>query len=79
MSSVLGVAERLCAGGALALCAIARPAGPHRGPADYALLVQERSGQVVNATRRLAVIPKGFHQPMTDFRADARIGATLRR
>jgi len=25
------------------------------------------------------VIPKGFHQPMTDFRADARIGATLRR
>ncbi len=43
------------------------------------LLVQERSGNVVNAARRLAVIPKGFHQPMTDFRADARIGATLRR
>jgi transcriptional regulator with XRE-family HTH domain len=79
VSSVLGVAERLCAGGALALCAIARPASPHRGPADFALLVQERSGQVVNATRRLAVIPKGFHQPMTDFRADAQIGATLRR
>jgi hypothetical protein len=52
---------------------------PDRGPADYVLLIQERSGDVINAARRLAVIPKGFHQPMTDFRADARIGATLRR
>jgi hypothetical protein len=77
--TVLNLTGRLCAGGALALCAIARPASPHRGPADYALLVQERSDRVLNATRRLAVIPKGFHQPMTDFRADARIGATLRR
>jgi len=79
VASVLGTGGRLCAGGALALCAIARPASRHRGPADYALLVQQRSSQVVNATRRLAVIPKGFHQPMTDYRADAQIGATLRR
>ncbi len=79
IGSVLDVESRLCAGGALALCAIARPAGPFRGPADYVLLVQERSGNVLNATRRLAVIPKGFHQPMTDIRADAQIGATLRR
>ena len=78
-ASVLGVAERLCAGGTLALCAIARAPSPYRGPADYVLLIQERSGNVVNAPRRLAVIPKGFHQPMTDSRADARIGATLRR
>jgi hypothetical protein len=78
-ASVLGVAGRLCAGGTLALCAIARPASPYRGPADYVLLIQKRSGDVVNAPRRLAVIPKGFHQPMTDFRSDARIGATLRR
>src|SRR5260370_10004202 len=78
-ASVLGMADRLCAGGTLALCAIARPASPYRGPADYVLLIQERSGDVVNAARRLAVIPKGFHQPMTDFRTDARIGATLRR
>jgi hypothetical protein len=77
--SVLGVADRLCAGGALALCAFARPADPFRGPADYVLLVQERSGSVVNAARQLAVIPKGFHQPLTDFRGDARIAATLRR
>ena len=79
LASVLGIAGRLCAGGALALCAIARPANLYRGPADYLLLVQERSGDVVNAARRLAVIPKGFHQPMTDFRTDAQIGATLRR
>lgn len=77
--TVLGMADRLCAGGALALCAFARPADPSRGPADYVLLVQERSGSVVNAPRQLAVIPKGFHQPLTDFRGDAKIGATLRR
>jgi hypothetical protein len=79
LASVLGMADRLCAGGALALCAFARPADPYRGPADYVLLVQERSGSVVNAARQLAVIPKGFHQPMTDFRGDARIAATLLR
>ncbi|ACU37526.1 hypothetical protein [Actinosynnema mirum] len=79
LPAVLNVADRLCAGGALALTAIARPADPFRGPADYLLLIQERSGHVINAARRLAVIPKGFHQPLTDFRADARIGATLRR
>ncbi len=79
LASVLGVAGRLCAGGALALCAFARPADPYRGPADYALLVQERSSSVVNATRQLAVIPKGFHQPLADFCGDAKIAATLRR
>ena len=79
VAAVLDVSNRLCAGGTLALCAIARPADPFRGPADYVLLVQERSGRVVNAARQLAVIPKGFHQPLTDYRADARIGATLRR
>jgi len=79
LASVLGVAGRLCAGGALALCAVARPASRPRSAADYLLLVQERSGDVVNAARRLAVIPKGFHQPMADYRADAQIGSTLRR
>jgi hypothetical protein len=38
LESVLDVSRRLCAGGALALCAIARPANPHRGRADYLLL-----------------------------------------
>lgn len=79
VASIVNVGGRLCCGGALALCAFARPADPYRGPADYVLLVQERSSSVVNATRQLAVIPKGFHQPLTDFRSDARIAATLRR
>jgi transcriptional regulator with XRE-family HTH domain len=78
-AAALDPAGRLCAGGVLALTAIARPANPHRGAADYVLLVQERSDRVVNAAGRLAVIPKAFHQPLTDHRADARIGATLRR
>jgi hypothetical protein len=53
-ASVLDLRGRVCAGGVLALSAIARPASPNRGPADYALLVQERSGQVVNAPGRRA-------------------------
>lgn len=79
LRSVLDVGNRLCAGGVLALTAIARRADPYRGEADYVLLVQERSSQVLNAARRLAVIPKGFHQPLTDVRRDAQVGATLRR
>jgi transcriptional regulator with XRE-family HTH domain len=77
--SVLDLSGRLCAGGVLALCAIARSADRYRGPADYVLLVQERSGRVLNAAGRLAVIPKGFHRPLADYRADAQVGATLRR
>ncbi|HEY0692817.1 MAG TPA: hypothetical protein VGD71_27720 [Kribbella sp.] len=79
LESVLDFSGRLCAGGVASLCAIARPADAFRGPEDYALLVQERSSQVVNAAGRLAVIPKGFHEPLNDVRADARIGASLRR
>jgi hypothetical protein len=79
LATVFDLPGRLCAGGVLALCAIARPADPYRGLPDYALLVQERSGYVLNGARRLAVIPKGFHQPLRDARADARIGATLLR
>jgi transcriptional regulator with XRE-family HTH domain len=77
--AVLDLAGRLCAGGVLALTAIARPADSYRGGPDYLLLVQERSGRVLNAAGRLAVIPKAFHRPLADQRADARIGATLRR
>jgi hypothetical protein len=79
VATVLDLQGRLCAGGVAGLCAIARPADAYRGDADYALLVQERSGQVLNAAGRLAVIPKGFHEPLKDVSADARIGATLRR
>jgi DNA-binding XRE family transcriptional regulator len=77
--SVLDMSGRLCAGGVVALCAIARPADTYHGVADYVLLIQERSGQVLNAAGQLAVIPKGFHEPLADYRADVQIGATLRR
>jgi hypothetical protein len=77
-TSVLDLPGRLCAGGVLALCAIARPARP-RGEADYLLIVQERSGAVLNAARKHAVIPKGFHQPLTDITEDTPVGATLHR
>ncbi len=79
LGSVLDMPNRLCAGGVLALCAIARPPDRYRGEADYVLLVQERSEHVLNAVRQLAVIPKGFHKPLADYRADAQVGATLRR
>jgi hypothetical protein len=79
LEAVLDVAGRVCAGGVLSVVAIARPADPLRGAADYALIVQTRSERVVNAAGKLAVIPKGFHQPLTEPRADVRIGATLRR
>src|SRR4029079_14389151 len=62
LASVLDLPGRLCVGGVVALCAIARHASRLRGPADYVLLVQERSGSVLNAARRLSVIPNGFHQ-----------------
>ncbi|USX54132.1 transcriptional regulator [Lentzea sp. HUAS12] len=79
MDAVLDIAGRTCAGGVLSLVAIARPADRLRGAADYALIVQRRSDKVVNAAGKLAVIPKGFHQPLTDPRADVRIDATIRR
>ncbi|MGW3145843.1 hypothetical protein ACWDG1_14405 [Streptomyces sp. NPDC001177] len=78
VAAVLDFDQRVCAGGALALTAIARPRGRSNDP-DYLLLVQERSGSVLNANRRLAVIPKAFHGPMADYGEDARFSATLER
>ncbi len=48
-------------------------------PCDYVLLVQERGGHVLNASRRLAPIPKAFHEPLIDQREDTQLGATLQR
>lgn len=76
-ASIFDVSQRSCCGGILALCAIARPADWQRGPADYVLLTQERGRRVLNGAGRISVIPRGFHQPLTDFRADAPIRATL--
>ena len=71
LAAVLDVAGRMCAGGPPALTAIARPAGRGRLRPDFLLLVQERSGRVLNAARRLAVIPKSFHGPLVDYAEDA--------
>ncbi|MGH3493141.1 MAG: helix-turn-helix transcriptional regulator [Sciscionella sp.] len=78
-ASVFDLAGRLCAGGTVTLCAIARGADTHRAQPDYALLVQKRSGNVLNAAGRLAVIPKGFHQPLTDPWAEVAPVETVRR
>lgn len=79
LGAVLDLPGRVCAGGLVALCAIARPRDRFRGDPDFALLVQERSGSVLNAAGRLAVIPKGFHQPLNDVQGDVALGATLHR
>jgi hypothetical protein len=78
VASVLDVGRRLCAGGPPALCAIARPTGHGREP-DFLLLVQERSGRVLNSARRLAVIPKSFHGPLVDYAEDAQIHRSVER
>lgn len=74
--SVLNPASRLCMGGVLSLTAFARSA-TDRHPADYVLLVQERGDQVVNASRRLAVVPKCFHEPAGDPVEDVDIRQSL--
>lgn len=79
MGAVTNLGERLCAGGALSLLAIARPARRARHNRDYLILIQERSPQVLNAARRLAVIPKSFHAPLVDYAGDAQISLTLER
>ncbi|WP_132116517.1 transcriptional regulator [Actinocrispum wychmicini] len=73
LASVVNLTSRLCVGGVVALCAIARESG------DYALLVQERSGHVLNAARRLSLVPKGFHQHLMEPRADVQVSATMLR
>jgi hypothetical protein len=68
--------SRHAAGGPAALLAIARPARGDRPP-DYALLIQERSGRVLNAAGKLAVIPKAFHQPIGEPAEEALLSATV--
>jgi hypothetical protein len=80
MASALALDERLCVGGPVALLAAARggPSRGQRGP-DYVLLIQERSARVLNATGRLAVVPKAFHGPTVEPNQEARLSATLER
>jgi hypothetical protein len=43
------------------------------------LLVQERSTRVINATGRLAVVPKAFHEPTIEATEEVRLSASLER
>ncbi len=78
VDAVTDLSRRLCVGGPPTLTAIARR-GRSRRPSDYMILVQERSGRVLNAAQRLAVIPKAFHGPLADYAEDAQISATIER
>jgi transcriptional regulator with XRE-family HTH domain len=79
-SSALALEERLCVGGPVALLAAAR-GGTSRGQSepDYVLLIQERSNRVLNATGRLAVVPKAFHEPTVEAGLETRLSASLER
>jgi hypothetical protein len=45
--------------------------------ADYTLLIQERGERVINASHRLAVVPKCFHEPAGDPVEDVGIRQSL--
>jgi transcriptional regulator with XRE-family HTH domain len=80
VASALALDKRLCVGGPVALFAAAR-GGTDRGQdrPDYVLLIQERSARVLNATGRLAVVPKAFHGPTVEAGQEARLSASLER
>jgi hypothetical protein len=71
IEATLDLESRLCAGGPACLFAIARPEG------DYALPIQRRSRQVVNVAGRMAVVPKAFHQSISNTTTEAHVGATI--
>jgi Helix-turn-helix domain len=80
VTHALDFERRICAGGPVALLAAARPGGrAGRRPADYALLVQERSPRVLNVVGRLAVIPKAFHGPTVEPVAEADLSISVHR
>ena len=80
LTALMNLTDRICVGGAVTLTAIARSRRQRPGlNPDYVLLVQERSSRVLNAARRLAVIPKAFHQPLADLSEDAELRATIER
>jgi hypothetical protein len=80
MASALALGERLCMGGPVALLAAARGGTRYRQrEPDYVLLVQERSARVLNATGRLAVVPKAFHEPTIEATEEVRLSASLER
>jgi transcriptional regulator with XRE-family HTH domain len=74
--AAFALGDRACIGGTASLLAVARRRGADR---DYVLFTQERSPNVINRAGRLAVIPKGFHQPTGEPASEARLSVTLQR
>ncbi len=68
----------VCAGGPVALFAVARPASGSR-PADYALLIQVRGARVMDLSGRLSTIPKGWHEPASEIADQSDLRSTLLR
>jgi transcriptional regulator with XRE-family HTH domain len=77
IGSAFELAGRTCVGGAVSLLAVAR--NRPDGQRDYVLLAQERSAVVLNLAGKLAVVPKGFHQPTGEPADEVRLSTTLRR
>ncbi len=77
IASVFALQDRPCVGGAVSVLAIARRRSD--GRRDYVMFVQERSGTVLNLAGKLAVIPKGFHQPTGEPASEAHLSVTIRR
>jgi transcriptional regulator with XRE-family HTH domain len=77
LDSVLALRDRACVGGAVSLFAAARRRPD--GQRDYVIFVQERSSTVLNLAGKMAVVPKGFHQPTGEPANEAQLSVTLRR
>lgn len=71
IASAVDFESRTCVGGVAGLVAIAREEG------DYLLLVQKRSSRVLNLAGRLSVIPRAFHQPVSETAKDLSLTRTL--
>ncbi|TVT60122.1 helix-turn-helix transcriptional regulator [Amycolatopsis rhizosphaerae] len=78
LDSVACLGERVCAGGVLALFTVADSA-VSPSLAHQRLVIQQRSSQVVNTGGQLSVVPKGFHQPLSDYRSDTSLRGSLLR
>jgi transcriptional regulator with XRE-family HTH domain len=76
IDTALALGGRACVGGTVSVLAIARQ---RAGVRDYVLFTQERSATVLNLAGRLAVLPKGFHQPTGEPADEVRLWATLQR
>jgi hypothetical protein len=77
IESAFSLHDRACVGGAVSLLAAARRRSD--GVRDYVMFVQERSGTVLNLAGKLAVVPKGFHQPTGEPANEAQLSVTIRR